>query len=121
LVRIGEGASEKLDVIPPQLRVIRTVRPKYACHNCEGSGDEQRPAVRIAAMPPAIIDKGIVTSGLLAYIVTSKFCDALPLYRQEKQFQRIGVELSRRTMADWMIAASEACLPLMEVLESRLR
>jgi len=121
LVRIGEDVSEKLDVIPPQLRVIRTVRPKYACHNCEGSGDEQRPAVRIAAMPPAIIDKGIATSGLLAYIVTSKFCDALPLYRQEKQFQRIGVELSRRTMADWMIAASEACLPLMEVLESRLR
>ena len=121
LVRIGEEVSEKLDVIPPQLRVIRTVRPKYACHDCEGSGDEQRPAVRIAAMPPALIDKGIASAGLLAYIVTSKFCDCLPLYRQEKQFERIGVELSRRTMADWMIAASEACAPLVKVLEDRLR
>jgi transposase len=121
LVRIGEEVSEKLDVIPPQLRVIRTIRPKYACHDCEGSGDEQRPAVRIAAMPPALIDKGIASAGLLAYIVTSKFCDCLPLYRQEKQFERIGVELSRRTMADWMIATSEACAPLMKVLESRLR
>ena len=121
LVRIGQEFSEKLDVIPPQLRVIRTVRPQYACHDCEGSGDEQRPAVRIAPMPPALIDKGIATAGLLAYIVTSKFCDSLPLYRQEKQFQRIGVELSRRTMADWMIAASKACEPLMKVLEGRLR
>jgi transposase len=121
LVRIGQEASEKLDVIPPQLRVIRTVRPKYACHDCEGSGDERRSAVRIAPMPPALIDKGIATAGLLAYIVASKFCDSLPLYRQEKQFARIGVELSRRTMADWMIAVSEACAPLMRVLEARLR
>ena len=52
LVRIGEEVSEKLDVIPPQLLVIRTIRPKYACHSCEGSGDEQRPAVRIIAMAP---------------------------------------------------------------------
>jgi transposase len=121
LVRIDEESSEKLDVIPPQLRVIRTIRPIYACHACEGSGDEGRPAVRIAPMPPAIIDKGTASAGLLAYIVTSKFCDSLPLYRQQKQFARIGVELSRRTMADWMIAASEACAPLMKLLEARVR
>jgi transposase len=121
LVRIGEEVSEKLDVIPPQLRVIRTVRPQYACHRCEGSADEQKPAVRIAPMPAAIIDKGIASAGMLAYIVASKFCDYLPLYRQEKQFQRIGVELSRRTMADWMIAVSEACAPLMAVMERRVR
>jgi transposase len=121
MVRIGEEISEKLDVIPPRLRVIRTIRPKYACHACEGSGDEERPAVRVAPMPPAMIDKGMATAGLLAFIVTSKFCDSLPLYRQEKQFARIGVELSRRTMADWMIAVAEACAPLMEALEGRLR
>ena len=121
LVRIDKEVSEKLDVIPPQLRVIRTIRPIYACHVCEGSGDEGRPAVRIAAMPPAIIDKGIASAGLLAYIVTGKFCDSLPLYRQQKQFARIGVELSRRTMADWMIATSEACAPLMKLLEVRVR
>ena len=108
-------------MIPPQVRVIRTVRPRYACHDCEGSGDESHPAIRIAPMPPAIIDKEIATAGLLAYTVASKFCDSLPLYRQEKQFVRIGVELSRRTMADWMIAASVACAPLMKALERRLR
>jgi transposase len=121
MVRIGAETNEKLDVIPPRMRVTRTVRPKYACHVCEGSGDEEKPAVRIAPMPPALIDKGIASAGLLAYIVTAKFCDSLPLYRQEKQFARIGVELSRRTMADWMIAVSQACAPLMKVLQGRVR
>jgi transposase len=121
LVRIGEEPSEKLDVIPPQLRVIRTIRPKYACHVCEGSGDENKPAVRIAPVPPAIIEGGIATAGLLATIVTAKFEDAVPLYRQEKQFARFGVELSRKTMADWMIAAASACSPLMVMLGKRLR
>jgi transposase len=121
LVRIGEETSEKLDVIPPRFEVIRTVRPKYACHACEGSGDEEKPAVRIAPMPPALIDKGIATAGLLAFIVTAKFCDSLPLYRQEKQFARIGVKLSRKTMADWIIRVAEACALLMRIFLMRLR
>ena len=121
LVRIGEDTSEKLDVIPPQVRVIRTVRPKYACHHCEGSGDEEHPAVRIAPPPPALIPKGLASEGLLAFIATAKFCDALPLYRQERQFARLGVELSRRTMSDWMIAAATACQALMPALLDKLR
>jgi transposase len=121
LVRIGEEASEQLDVIPARFRVIRTIRPKYACKACEGSGDEEKPAVRIAPMPPAVIDKGIATAGLLAFIITAKFCDHLPLYRQEKQFARIGVDLSRKTMADWMIKVTVACAPVMRAMEGRLR
>ncbi len=121
LVRIGEDTSEKLDVIPPQVRVIRTVRPKYACHHCEGSGDEEHPAVRVAPPPAALIPRGLASEGLLAFIATAKFCDALPLYRQERQFARLGVELSRRTMSDWMIAAATACQALMEALLDKLR
>ena len=122
LVRIGEDTSEKLDVIPPQgWQVIRTVRPKYACHHCEGSGDEEHPAVRIAPPPAALIPKGLASEGLLAFIATAKFCDALPLYRQERQFARLGVHLSRRTMSDWMIAAATACQALMEALLDKLR
>ena len=121
MVRIGEDSAERLDVIPPKIQVIRTVRPKYACHHCEGSGDEDRPAVRVAAAPPALIPKGLASAGLLAFIATAKFCDALPLYRQERQFERLGVELSRRTMSDWMIAVAAACEPLLELLIERLR
>ena len=121
MVRIGEDSAERLDVIPPKIQVIRTVRPKYACHHCEGSGDEDRPAVRVAPAPPALIPKGLASAGLLAFIATAKFCDALPLYRQERQFERLGVELSRRTMSDWMIAVAAACEPLLELLIERLR
>ena len=119
LVRIGEESAEKLDVIPPRVQVIRTLRPKYACHHCEGSGDEQHPAVRVAPAAPALIPKGLASEGLLAFI--AKFCDALPLYRQEQQFARLGVELSRRTKSDWMIAVAGACVPLLEALNAKLR
>ena len=121
LVKIGEEVSEKLDLIPPKVQVIRTVRPKYACHHCEGSGDEERAAVRCAPMPRTIIDKGIATPGLLAWVVTAKFADALPLYRQERQFARIGVDLPRQTLADWMIRAAEAVSPILEILRDRVR
>ncbi len=79
--------------------------------------------MRIAPPPAALIPKGLASEGLaseglaseglLAFIATAKFCDALPLYRQERQFARLGVELSRRTMSDWMIAAATACQALM--------
>lgn len=121
MVRIGEETAEKLDVIPPQVRVLRTVRPKYACHHCEGSGDEQRAAVRVAPAPAALIRKGVASEGLLAFIATAKFCDALPLYRQEQQFARLGVAVSRRTMADWMLAVAGACRPLLAALDDQLR
>ena len=121
LSRIGEEKSEKLDIVPPRLRVIEQIRPKYACPDCEGAGDEEHPAVRIAAVPPALIPKGIATPGLISHIVTAKFVDAMPLYRQEKQFARLGVELSRRTMADWMIVAASACKPVLEAIKRQLR
>ena len=121
LVRIGQEVSERLDVIMPKVKVIRTVRPKYACHHCEGSGDEDRPAVRIAPVPKTLIPKGIATAGLLAFIVTAKFCDALPLYRQQSQFARIDVDLPRSTMADWMLTTAVACEPVMKEMQRKLR
>ena len=81
LARIGEETSERIQVIPEQIWVERHVRPKYACHVCEGSGDEQKPAVRIAPAPPSMIPGSITTAGLLAFILVNKFCDHLPFYR----------------------------------------
>ena len=121
LSRIGEETSERFDIVPPRLRVIEQVRPKYACSRCEGTEDHSHPTVRIAPVPPTLIPKGIATPGLIAHIVTSKFEDALPLYRQEKQFARMGVDLPRQTMADWMIAAAAAAKPVLEAIKRRLR
>ena len=82
LKKIGEEVSEKLHVIPPRIWVERIIRPKYACPGCEGTADEDVPAVRIAPPEPSIISKGIVTHGLLAFLMVNKYVDHLPFYRQ---------------------------------------
>ncbi len=120
LSRIGEEICEKLDYIPARLRVERHIRPKYACKSCEGVEDEG-PTVKIAPPPPQLIPKSNATPGLLAHIVVSKFADALPLYRQEKVFSRLGIDLSRAVMAKWMVQAAHGCNKLVELLRSEIR
>ena len=101
LSRIGEETSEKLIIIEPELYVDHIIRPKYACPCCEGTEEEEKPAVRIAAVQPSMIPRGIASPSLLSWIFTHKFEDHLPYYRQEKQFERIGVEISRQDMSNW--------------------
>ncbi len=120
LARIGEESCEKLEVIPARIRVRRHVRPKYACHACEGSGDESRAAVRIAPAPEQLLPKSIASPALVAYILVGKFCDSLPFYRQEKQFARIGVDLSRQDMANWSIAVFTRIQPLVQLLRQEI-
>lgn len=120
LSRIGEETSEKLDIIPAVIQVIRIIRPKYACKNCEGLETEGS-VVKIGPVPPQIIEKGIATAGLLAHILTAKFCDGLPFYRQERQFDRLGVSLPRATMCNWAMKVAEICQPLLELLKKQIR
>jgi len=117
--RIGKDESEKLDIIPAKVRVIHHIRYKYACKNCEGV-ESKTGAVKIAPAPEQLIPKSIATPGLLAYVLTSKFVDHLPFYRQEGQFKRIGVDLSRATMANWSIKVAERCNPLFSLLQSEI-
>jgi transposase len=120
LSRIGEDTCEKLDYVPAKVRVLRHIRYKYACKNCEGVEDEG-PTVKIAAAPVALIPKSNATEGLLAHIAVSKFADGLPLYRQEKIFGRMGIDLSRATMAGWLVKAAQCCLPLLDLLHNEIR
>jgi transposase len=114
LHRIGEEVSEQLEIIPARVRVIKRIRYKYACRHCETG-------VTTAAMPPQIIPKSIATPGLLAYVATSKYVDALPLYRQIAIFKRMGVELNRATLANWMIRVGEAIMPLIDIMQADLK
>jgi len=120
LKRIGEEVSEKLDIIPPKIQVQRHIRYKYACKNCEGVESEGG-AVKTASLPAQMIPQGIVTPGLLAWVIVSKFCDGLPFYRQEKLFERIGVELSRSTLSNWSILAYRGCQRLLGLLKEELK
>ena len=120
LSRIGDEVSEKLDIVPAKIRVIKHIRYKYACRSCEGVESEAG-AVRIAQLPPQLSPQGIATEGLLAYTLISKFADALPFYRQERIFERIGVEINRATMANWAIHVGQKCEPLIDLLWREIR
>jgi len=113
LKQVGEEVSEQLDIIPAKIQVIRHVRLKYACPCCEGH-------IERAPLPPQPIPKSNASPGLLAFIVTSKFVDALPLARQEKMFERIGVELPRATQASWVMHCGELVLPLINLIRDIL-
>jgi transposase len=119
LTCIGQEVSEKLHYVPAQLRVEQHIRYKYACRGCEGVESDQG-AVKIAPMPAQLIPQGIATPGLLAHILVAKFVDALPFYRQEKQFARLGVELSRSTMVSWAISVAKACEPFIGLFKEEL-
>jgi transposase len=92
--RIGEAVSEKLDYVPASVRVIETVRPKYACPQCHDG-------VVIAPAPPQAVERSLATEGLLAHVIVSKYLDHLPLYRLERIFQREHLDLSRATLCGW--------------------
>lgn len=117
--RIGQEVSEQLDIIPAKMVVIRHIRYKYACKTCEGL-ESEGPAVKTAPMPEQIIPKSMASPGLLAHIFTAKFADAVPFYRQEKQFARLGVEMNRTSMSTWAMKVAGLCEPLMEMLHKEM-
>jgi len=108
LRRLGEDASEMLEYTPGSFHVIRHVRPKMSCRKCS--------CVVQAAAPDRVIDRGFPGPGLLAHVVTAKFCDHQPLYRQAQIFAREGVELDRSILARWVGEAAALLAPVAEVL-----
>jgi len=92
--KIREEVTEVLEKVPSQLKVIRYIRPVYACRACE--------MVTQAPAPDLPIHKGRPGPNLITHIAISKYYDGLPLYRQSKIFERDGVEIERMVMADWM-------------------
>jgi len=109
---IGWEISEKLKYEPAKMSVLQYHRAKYGVH----SGDY----VKTAPPVPSVIPKGIATPELLAAIITGKYADGMPLYRMESMFARHDVELSRGTMARWVIQVANALKPIWNVLADRL-
>jgi transposase len=106
---IGEDVSEMLDIIPAQLRVKVTRRPKYACRSCES-------AIVQASAPERPIDGGMATEALIAHVVVSKFLDHLPLYRQSQILARQGIALDRSTLSTWVGRACWWLKPLYDLI-----
>jgi transposase len=108
LAKLGEDVSEFLEHIPESFKVVRIVRPKLSCTACD--------RIVQAPAPSRPIERGIAGPGLLAHVLTSKYCDHLPLHRQNAIYARQGVELEDSTLADWVGGSSRLIQPLVEAL-----
>lgn len=107
--RIGEEVSERLDYEPARFLRRRTVRPKYVQRGVLDA------VPIVAPLPDALLERSLVTPALLAQIVVSKYCDHLPLYRQESIYwTRHQVWLPRQTLAEWVELAAEWLQPIYE-------
>ncbi len=114
LQEIGADISEQIDHVPAKVQVLRHLRIKYACPGCDQ-------CIKSAPLPAHILPKTNASAGLLAYLVTSKYVDSLPLYRLEKVLERQDVRVPRSTQALWMIALNLALQPLLNLMDERVR
>lgn len=114
LQEIGVEATEQIEIIPQQVRVLRHERVKYACPCCDAG-------LRLAPRPPQVIPKGLFSEGLLAWVITSKYLDGLPLYRQAALLGRFGgTDISRNTLAASVIRVGQAVQPIINLLRDQL-
>jgi transposase len=114
LTHIGEDTSEELHYVPAKVIVRKHIRYKYACKDCQE-------VVRRAPAPDRPLDKAMVTSSLLADMLTKKFQDHLPLYRQSQIWERYGIKLSRMTLSKWFLSCASKLSPLKEVMKEDLK
>ncbi|GGD52252.1 hypothetical protein GCM10010911_07200 [Paenibacillus nasutitermitis] len=105
LHEMSKEVHRELKIIPAQVSVVENVQFVYGCRFCERN--DTRGPVITASMPAQAFPGSIASPSAVAYVMTQKYVDSQPLYRQEQQFQRLGINLSRQTLANWMIAGAE--------------
>jgi len=108
LHEMSTEVRKELKVIPAQVSVVEHVRHVYACRRCEE--EEIKTPVVTAPMPQPVLAKSLVSPSVMAHIMTQKYVEGMPLYRQEQQLTRLGVGLSRQTLANWMLHGAERWL-----------
>ena len=108
LRHFGDDISEQLEYVPESFKVIRHIRPKFTCTDCD--------RIIEAPAPSRPIERGLAAPSLLAHVIVSKYADHLPLFRQSEIYARQGVEISRSTMAGWVGAASDLLGPLVDAI-----
>ena len=113
LVCIGQAISEQIKYIPAKLSVVQHVRPKYACKPCQEN-------VKVAPMPNLLLPKCIAGPELVAYTIVAKYCDHIPLYRQEAIWKRLDIEMPRSSLCGWLMKVAELCKPLVLLMQKQL-
>ena len=113
LVEIGEDVSEQVDIIPAQVQVIQHVRKKYACKGCDDT-------IKIAPRADVLLPKSLASGNTMAYVITSKYVDGLPLHRLSGILDRYGIELSKQTLSESVLKVAEKIAPLINQFKQQL-
>lgn len=114
----GFEDSEQVKIVPAHISVIKHRCTKYACRHCENTMTGSK--IISATKPNQPIPGSIASPEALAAVVTSKYCDALPLNRQTDILKRVGLEISRSTLANWCIKASTLIEPIIDLYQQHL-
>ena len=114
LVEIAESVSEQLDIVPATVQVIQTIRKKYACKVCEET-------IKTAPLPAVLLPKAIASANTIAYVITAKYADGLPLYRLSEILKRHRIEMSRQTLSESVLTVAGKIKPLIDYMQQQLR
>jgi transposase len=115
LHEMSEEQRHEVKLIPAQVRMIQHARIVYGCRNCERNGIEV--PIKTAKAPRPVIEKGLASPSAAAYVMTMKFVEGVPLYRQEQHYARMGIDLSRGVLSNWMLKSSK----WLELIYARLK
>jgi transposase len=115
LHEMSEELRHEVKLVPAQVKIVQHARFVYGCRNCEKNSIEV--PIKTAKAPRPVIEKGLASPSAVAYVMTMKFVDGVPLYRQEQHYARLGIDLSRGVLSNWMIKGSE----WLELIYGRLK
>jgi transposase len=110
LHEMSTEVRKELKIIPAQVKVMEHVRHVYSCRHCERN--EIETPIKTASMPAPVFPGSLASPSAMAYTMTQKYVESMPLYRQEKHLERFGVSLSRQTLANWIIYGANTWLNL---------
>lgn len=111
LHEMSTEVRRELKVIPAEVKVVEHIQYVYACRHCER--EEVNTPIVTAKMPAPVFPKSLASPSAMAYIMTQKYVESMPLYRQEQYFARLGVSLSRQTLANWILYGANMWLSLL--------
>lgn len=112
-----ETVREELEYIPAKLQIVRYVRMAYECPKCKHT---DHPYIQKALTPTSLLNHSLASPSSVANVMYQKYANSVPLYRQEKDWEQLGITLSRATMANWVIRCSQDYLiPMVEHLRRK--
>ncbi|MCB8878542.1 IS66 family transposase [Acidisoma silvae] len=103
--RIGETSADRLDIVPVQYFIRRTIRPKYACRACDGQ-------IIQAPAPAHVVEGGLPSEALVAQILVAKHADHVPIYTQVQAMARQGIRINRNVVTGWAGRGAGELMPI---------